>query len=209
MAMPGNFITLEGSEGGGKSSIVKEIAGIYRHMDILSIREPGSTDLGERLRAIIQTEDMPDRSELMLFEAARACLVDTVIKPALAKGTHVLCDRFFDSTTAYQGYGRGIPLSDVFALNGMATNGLVPDLTIVLDIDPVLGMARKGKPTDRIEAAGMDFHIRVREAFIEIARMNPDRIARVDASMPLQVVVVEVARLIKERLGWQEQGEKQ
>jgi dTMP kinase len=165
--------------------------------------------LGEKLRVIIQTEDMPDRSELMLFEAARACLVDTVIKPALAKGTHVLCDRFFDSTTAYQGYGRGIPLSDVFALNGMATNGLVPDLTIVLDIDPVLGMARKGKPTDRIEAAGMDFHIRVREAFIEIARMNPDRIARVDASMPLQVVVVEVARLIKERLGWQEQGEKQ
>ena len=201
--MLGKFVTFEGPEGGGKSSVIREVIGAFSgSVDILGVREPGSTTLGEKIRGILQTEEMPDRSELMLFEAARACIVDTVIKPALDRGTSVACDRFSDSTVAYQGYGRGLPFRDIDSMNRIATTGLTPDLTILLDIDPMVGMARKGKPSDRIESAGMDFHVRVRKGFLEMAEANPGRFRVVDASKPLEEVVEAVVGVLKVNFGW-------
>lgn len=200
--MAGKFISFEGPEGGGKSSVCREVLGVFKHIDIQVVREPGSTSVGEKIRTILQTEDMPDMSELMLFEAARASIVDMVIRPTLFAGTSIICDRFYDSTTAYQGYGRGGNLRDIAMLNSMATKGVSPDLTIVFDIDPAVGMQRKGKPSDRIESAGADFHLRVRKGFLEIADLNPRRVKVIDASRPLVEVVESVARLCEEHLGW-------
>jgi dTMP kinase len=200
--MRGKFVTFEGPEGGGKSSVCKAIVEAFSGTNILVVREPGTTRVGEQIRGILQTEDMPDRAELMLFEAARACIVDNVILPTLESGNNVLCDRFYDSTMAYQGYGRGVDLQVVSDMNWVATKGLVPDLTIVFDLDPAVGMARKGKATDRIEAAGADFHARVRNGFLKIADMEPSRVKVIDASMPLDEVVKTVYNELVARFGW-------
>jgi dTMP kinase len=145
---------------------------------------------------------MPDRSELMLFEAARACIVDSVIKPRLEDGRNVLCDRFTDSTMAYQGYGRGINVQIVSDMNWVATQGLTPDLTILFDIDPEIGMARSGKTTDRIEAAGIDFHRRVRDGFGRMALREPNRFRVIDASKSVNEVVDDVCRILTVEIGW-------
>ena len=198
----GRFVTLEGPEGSGKTSVCREIVGEFSTMKLLVVREPGSTSLGEKIRTLLQTENMPARAELMLFEAARACIVDTVIIPQLTSGGYVLCDRFFDSTTAYQGYGRGFDLDVVRDMNLFATEDLEPDLTIVFDIDPEVGMARKGKATDRIEAAGVDFHKRVREGYLAMAKRDPDRLKIVDASRSLKEVVADVCCILRVTAGW-------
>lgn len=199
--MRGSFVSFEGPEGGGKSSVCKAVVDAF-DQDILLVREPGSTVLGEKIRTLLMTEDMPARSELMLFEAARSCIVDSVIVPALEAGKTVLCDRFTDSTLAYQGYGRGINFNHIAIMNDMATNGLTPDLTIVFNIDPVVGMRRKGKATDRIEAAGIDFHQRVSSGFIEMVERNPGRMVMVDASMPIDAVISAVCGILEARCGW-------
>ena len=198
----GWFITFEGPEGAGKSSACAAVLAAFPSLNIKSVREPGSTELGEKIRTLVHNEEMPDRSELMLFEAARACLVDTVISPALWAGTHVLCDRFYDSTTAYQGYGRGLPLMDISIMNSMATSDLKPDITILFDIDPKIGMTRKGKATDRIEAAGEDFHNKVRNGFLAIAKAAPSRVKVVDASRPIEDVSEDVIAILESNLGW-------
>jgi len=203
--MRGNFITLEGPEGAGKSSICKMLIEAFSR-DILLVREPGSTQLGEKIRKLLQEEDMPDRAELLLFEAARACIVDQVISPSLILGKDILCDRFFDSTTVYQGFGRGLNIKEISMLNSMATNGLSPDLTIILDIDPKLGSDRKGKASDRIEAAGLDFHTRIRDGYLEIAK-HQSRFQVVDASFPLPVVFEQVCSIIKQKFNWQLKSE--
>jgi dTMP kinase len=200
--MRGKFVTFEGPEGGGKSTACRAVAAAFGGTDILVVREPGSTPLGERIRAILQEEDMPARSELMLFEAARACIVDGVILPALEAGRHVLCDRFCDSTVAYQGFGRGLPMRDVWELNRMATGGLTPDLTIVFDIDPEAGMSRKGKAADRIERAGADFHARVREGFLTMADREPHRFRVIDASKGADEVLEEIKGMLASEAGW-------
>lgn len=206
--MNGKLITLEGPEGGGKTTVCAQIIKAFSSTDILLVREPGSTPVGEKIRRILKSEDsadkIPDRAELMLFEAARACIVDQVISPALAAGRNVLCDRFTDSTIAYQGYGRGLPLNEINDLNRMATNGLEPDLTFLFDLSFEAGIARRGGVLgDRIEAAGLEFHRKVRAGFLKMATsMNQNRFRIVDATQPVEVVVAEVCGILEFELGW-------
>ena len=204
--MRGKFITFEGPEGGGKSTHVKELAQTLRAegVDVLVTREPGGTRLAELIRGLVREEvdDPPvTRSEVLLFLAARAQVVANVIKPALARGTWVLCDRFADSTFAYQGYGRGIDVKLLRDLNDFATEGLTPDLTIVLDVPPETSRARlaarqaaTATAADRIEQAGESFHRRLRDGFLELARREPERFAVVNSDDEC----AKVSRLILE-----------
>lgn len=205
----GKFITFEGGEGCGKSTQVKrlkaalEAAGI----EVLLTREPGGTVLSEEIRRLIkdQDDDPPcDRSELLLFLAARAQLVREVIRPALAAGKWVVSDRFSDSTKAYQGYGRGLPLDVIAAVNDFACEGLRPDLTVLLDVSPETARARMRRredatntTADRIERAGDAFHARLRRGFAEMAAAEPDRIKVVDANGTVDEVWSAVWNLTK------------
>ena len=192
--MRGRFITFEGGEGCGKSTQIQclkealEKAGVA----VVLTREPGGTWLSEEIRHLIkdQETDAPcDRSELLLFLAARAQLVKNVIRPALAEGKWVISDRFSDSTLAYQGYGRGLPLDDLRRMNGFACEGLKPDLTLFLEVTPETAQARMREreamtntTADRLERAGEEFHARLRGGFAELARAEPDRIVTIDAN---------------------------
>lgn len=199
MSERGIFVTFEGGEGCGKSTQLRilaqrlEAAGVA----VRSLREPGGTAVGEAVRAILLDPDhagLDDRAEILLYEAARAQLVVDVIEPALAAGEVVLCDRFYDSTTAYQGHARGIPLAHVDALNRAATGGLAPDRTIVLDIEPELGISRAtSHGADRIEAEDSAFHQRVRCGFLAIAAEEPGRVRVVDATGSIDDVAERVA----------------
>ncbi|MCR5413507.1 MAG: dTMP kinase [Kiritimatiellae bacterium] len=190
----GRFITFEGGEGCGKSTQVKRFAAALERTGrrVVLTREPGGTRLSELIRTLLkdETEDPPcDRAELLLFLAARAQLVRNVIAPALASGAWVVSDRFSDSTFAYQGYGRGLPLDVLRIANGFACDGLRPDRTVLLDVPPEIASARMagreaatGAGADRIELAGDTFHARLRKGFMELAAAEPDRISVVDAS---------------------------
>ena len=205
--MIGKFVTFEGPEGSGKSTACKTIIEIFGNKGILAVREPGSTPLGEKIRAILQSEKMPDRTELLLFEAARAAVVENTISPALKSGKSVFCDRFYDSTVAYQGYGRGMQFTDIAFLNKFATKGLDPDVTFLFDVDPEVGMARRGKPTDRIEAAGIKFHRKVRNGYLDMAKGNP-RFRIIDASKSADIVAETVAKIIEYEFKWKRQVNK-
>ena len=190
----GKFITFEGGEGCGKSTQIKRLKEALEKdgIEVVLTREPGGTWLSEEIRHLIkdQTTDAPcDRSELLLFLAARAQLVRNVIRPALEAGKWVLSDRFSDSTLAYQGYGRGLPLGDLRRMNDFACEGLKPDLTLLLDVSPGVSCARMREreaatqtAADRIEKAGDEFHARLRTGFAELARAEPDRIVTIDAN---------------------------
>lgn len=192
--MRGRFITFEGGEGCGKSTQVKRLAEALEASgrEVVVTREPGGTRLAELVRSLLkdEREDPPcDRSELLLFLAARAQLVKNVIRPALAAGKWVVCDRFSDSTFAYQGYGRGLPLDELRLMNGFACDGLTPDLTLLLDVRPEVArerMRRREEATntsaDRIEQAGDGFHDRLRAGFMELAAADPGRIKVIDAN---------------------------
>ena len=192
--MRGRFITFEGGEGCGKSTQVKRLAEALEASgrEVVVTREPGGTRLAELVRSLLkdEREDPPcDRSELLLFLAARAQLVRNVIRPALAAGKWVVCDRFSDSTFAYQGYGRGLPLDELRLMNGFACDGLTPDLTLLLDVRPEVArerMRRREEATntsaDRIEQAGDGFHDRLRAGFMELAAADPGRIKVIDAN---------------------------
>lgn len=192
--MKGRFITFEGGEGCGKSTQVrrlKEALEAEGH-EVLLTREPGGTRLSELIRGLLtdEREDPPcDRAELLLFLAARAQLVRSVIRPALDAGTWVVSDRFSDSTFAYQGYGRGLPLDVLRLANDFACEGLRPDLTVLLDVDTETSRARLRKreaatntTADRIEQAGDAFHARLRQGFLEMAAQEPNRIVTIEAS---------------------------
>ena len=192
--MKGRFITFEGGEGCGKSTQVrrlKEALEAEGH-EVLLTREPGGTRLSELIRGLLKDarEDPPgDRAELLLFLAARAQLVRNVIRPALDAGTWVVSDRFSDSTFAYQGYGRGLPLDVLRLANDFACEGLRPDLTVLLDVDTETSRARLRKreaatntTADRIEQAGDAFHERLRQGFLEMAAQEPNRIVTIEAS---------------------------
>ena len=190
----GKFITFEGGEGCGKSTQIKRLKESLERdgVEVVLTREPGGTWLSEEIRHLIkdQTTDAPcDRSELLLFLAARAQLVRNVIRPALEAGKWVLSARFSDSTLAYQGYGRGLPLGDLRQMNDFACEGLKPDLTLLLDVPPETSCARMRKreaatatTADRIEKAGDEFHARLRAGFAGLAKAEPDRIVTIDAN---------------------------
>ena len=193
-AMRGRFITFEGGEGCGKSTQSMRLAEalVAKGIDVVMTREPGGTRLAELIRGLLkdEREDPPcDRSELLLFLAARAQLVKNVIMPALDEGKWVISDRFSDSTFAYQGYGRGLPLDVLRLANDFACDGLKPDLTLLLDVRPEVAserMRRREAATntsaDRIELAGDGFHARLRAGFLEMAAAEPDRIKVIDAN---------------------------
>ena len=184
----GVFITFEGVEGCGKSTQLALLANrlTAAGVPVRVLREPGGTAAGEAIREILLDPlhaGLDDRAELLLYEASRAELVAEVIEPALVAGEAVLCDRFSDSTTAYQGYARGLPHDEIERLNAFATGDVTPDLTIVLDLDPGTGLARAtGSGADRVESEGAEFHRHVREGFLAIARAEPGRVVVLDAT---------------------------
>lgn len=192
--MRGKFITFEGGEGCGKSTQVQRLRTALEGsgVEALITREPGGTRLAELIRGLLKDEndDPPcSRSELLLFLAARAQLVRNVISPALAAGKWVISDRFSDSTLAYQGYGRGLPLDLIRSVNDFACEGLKPDLTLLLEVTAATSVARmRGREAatntaaDRIERAGDEFHARLREGFRELAAREPARIVTIDAN---------------------------
>ena len=192
----GRFITLEGPEGAGKTVIAGRLAAALeaRGTAVLVTREPGGTALGEQVRDLLLAKDgghIGPRADALLFNAARAQLVAEVIGPALEAGEVVLCARYTDSTLAYQGYGAGVALDDLRALAAIATGGLEPDLTILLDVAPEVGLGRKadGERT-RFEAAfDLDFHRRVRAGFLDLAAAGPDRFVVIDSNQPVDAVV--------------------
>lgn len=180
----GVFVTFEGGDGVGKSTHIRYVANELRRAgrEVVCLREPGGTGIGESLRAMVldpENGEISSEAELLMYEAARAQLVREVIRPALERGAVVLCDRFSDSTIAYQAYGRGLPLDFVRRANAFATGGIVPDRTILL----VLGNTRKSLARatgagagDRMEQAGEVFHSRVNRAFLKLAKRDPKRI---------------------------------
>jgi dTMP kinase len=206
----GLFITVEGPEGAGKTTQAAHLEAYLaaRGVPVLGTREPGGTALGERIRVLLLdpgTSRIDPLADAFLFNAARHQLVIEVIEPALAAGTAVVCARFADSTRAYQGYGGGLPLDDLDRLEAIATDGLRPDLTILLDIPVEVGLARKA-PVDqtRFETAyDLAFHRRVRNGFLAMAVAEPGRFAVVDATAPANAVAgrIErsVARLLQDR----------
>ena len=205
----GRFITFEGGEGSGKSTQVKRLKEALERegVSVLLTREPGGTWLSEEIRHLIkdQMTDAPcDRSELLLFLAARAQLVRNVIRPALEAGQWVISDRFSDSTMAYQGYGRGLPLEILKDVNDFACEGLKPDLTLLLDVSPETSHARMRRreaatstQADRIELAGDEFHARLRKGFAELAKAEPWRIVTIDANGTIDEVWEDVWKSMK------------
>ena len=197
----GLFITLEGADGCGKTTqlnLLKESL-TSRGYEIVVTREPGGKGLGEKLREILLNYDgeVSDRCEAFLYLADRAQNIDTIIKPAINSGKIVLCDRHTDSSVAYQGYGREQNIDNIYMLNELAVNGVHPDLTIVFDIDTETSMARVGAEKDRLESAGIEFHKRVRNGYLEIAKKNPQRIKVVDASQTIEDVQRDVIKIIE------------
>ena len=191
----GCFITLEGPEGGGKSTQIRRLADLLRAggREVITTREPGGTPTGEAIRGLLQHDHSGESPsppcEVLLFVASRAQLVDTVIRPAIGRGAVVLCDRFADSTLAYQGYGRGFDVSALRRLNEFAIAECVPDLTLVLDLPVDEGRARMagrhaagGEGPDRMEREAAEFHARVRDGFLALARAEPGRFRVIDAS---------------------------
>ena len=207
----GRLITFEGPEGAGKSTqaalLISKLEA--RGIEVVYTREPGGTKLGEAIRGILQYnaagEDPCPESEVLLFEASRAQLVRHVIQPALARGAWVLCDRFADSTTAYQGFGRGFSVELMETINRFAIGSAVPDMTILLDVNVSLGMQRCAKRQvgkkvqyDRIESEALEFHEKVRQGYLELARRFPERFRKVDAMRLAEPIAEDVWKLVSD-----------
>ncbi|HZD51935.1 MAG TPA: dTMP kinase [Woeseiaceae bacterium] len=209
MTERGRFVTIEGGEGVGKSTNLEFLRALIerRGFKVLTTREPGGTPGAERIRDLLLEhgdEVMPDIAELLLFFAARALQVENVIRPALARGTWVVCDRFTDTTRAYQGSARGLDRDLIERLAEQVHPGIEPDLTLLLDApaDVGQGRARQRGGADRLEAERAAFHQRVRDAYLAQARQEPQRIELIDATQPLARVQAEIERAV-ERL-WQQ-----
>ena len=201
------FITLEGPEGSGKSSQIPTLAQYLEAQGyrVLCTREPGGTSIGNQIRAVLTSMDNPEllpRTEILLFLAARAQLVAQVIRPALREGKIVLCDRYGDSTLAYQGYGHGLDLKSLRAMLDFATEGLKPDLTLLLDLDIKTGLARKKSIDEwnRLDAYEVSFHERVRAGYLQLAEEEPTRWQRVDASLPKDEVQNLLRQIVLKRI---------
>jgi dTMP kinase len=206
------LITFEGPEGSGKTTQIRLLGAALadRGEAVLLTREPGGTPLGDAIRGLLLNPaftTMSPRAETLLFQAARAQLIDTVVRPALAAGQVVLCDRYTDSTLAYQGYGHGQLLTALRQLGDYATGGLLPALTLYLDIDVHIGLERKrtgaAEEWNRMENQAAAFHQRVRQGYLALAAANPERWCLLDAGQPVEVlhslVLDRVAALLAER----------
>jgi dTMP kinase len=202
------FITFEGPDGSGKSS---QVASLAEYLDkqgfkVLVTREPGGTAIGDQIRAILSdlgNEEMHPRAETLLFLAARAQIVEQVILPALAEGRVVLCDRYADSTLAYQGYGHQHDLQQIQTLLDFATGGLKPDLTLLLDVDVEVGLQRRATDGqwNRLDAYNLEFHRRVRQGYHHLVQADLRRWIVVDASQPADQVQATIRQIIIDRLG--------
>jgi dTMP kinase len=201
MGALGRLIVLEGGEGSGKSTQARLLAG---RLGAELTREPGGTEVGERVRAIVLDRSLghlEPRAELLLMVAARAQHVAEVLRPALERGRDVVCDRFAGSTLAYQAYGRGLPLEDVVVASEVATAGLAADLVVLLDLSPEEARRRLAGASDRIEAEDEAFHERVHTGFAALAAADPQRWVVVDASGTPEEVAEHVAAAVEARLG--------
>jgi len=203
----GKFITVEGIEGVGKSSNIKVLVNAIEQAGyaVLTSREPGGTPMAERIRELLVEhgdEPMPDIAELLLMFSSRALLVNNVIRPALAAGTWVVCDRFADASRAYQGGGRGIPLEHINQVADWVLGDLQPDLTILLDAPAETGMRRavERAAPDRIEVERSDFFGRVRDCYLGLAQAEPERFVVIDASQDLDDVSAEVEAAVAQLL---------
>jgi dTMP kinase len=187
------FVTFEGPEGAGKSTALAAVAGMLRQdgHDVLCSREPGGGELGRKIRdLLLHGGELSAATELMLFLADRANHVESILRPALANGRLVLCDRYIDSTTAYQGYGRGMDIGFLNEANRFATDGLMPDLTILFDLPPEAGLARL-RNKDRMDRQPIEYHQKVRMGFLELARNSPERFAVIDAQNPAELTAMQ------------------
>jgi dTMP kinase len=201
------FITLEGPEGSGKTSQLPRLADFLRQkgFDLITTREPGGTSIGDQIRKVLfdlDNKGMNPRSEILLFQASRAQLVDQVIRPALRSGKVVLCDRYADSTLAYQGYGHGVDMNTLREIVSFATGGLKPDLTIFLDISVEVGLNRRNKGGDwnRLDDYDKDFHQRVYSGYQSLIAEEPLRWAKVNAAQEPDLVAKDLQSVVLGRL---------
>lgn len=199
----GLFITFEGGDGSGKSTQIGKLKDYLedKGFRVILTREPGGTKISEDIREIIldsRNTEMSDMTETLLYAAARAQLVEQVIRPAVERGDMVICDRFVDSSMAYQAYGRG--LGDiVWDINKNAVGDCMPDLTILLRLDPEAGMGRiSGRKQDRIELSSSDFHRRVYEGYLALEKRFPDRIKGIDASRGIEEISEEIINIVQD-----------
>ena len=200
----GLFITFEGADGCGKTTqlnLLKEYLE-QKGYDVVLTREPGAKGLGVKIREILLNydEEVSNRCESFLFLADRAQNIDVIVNPAIEKGKIVLCDRHTDSSVAYQGYGRGLDIEQIKALNNLATGGKTPDLTLVFDVDIETSMKRVGNEKDRMESAGTEFFNRVRYGYLEIAKQEPYRIKVIDSTKSIEEVQKQVLNVIEQIL---------
>jgi dTMP kinase len=201
----GIFITFEGPDGAGKSTIIDMVAKQFEN--VLLTREPGGIDIAEQIRAVILNKEntaMDPRTEALLYAAARRQHLIEKVRPALDEGKIVLCDRFVDSSLAYQGYARGLGIEEVFAINQFAIENLMPELTIYFEIEPELGLERinknKGREINRLDLENLEFHQKVSEGYQLLIRRFPDRIRCINASGTVEEVFQETLKIIEEKL---------
>ena len=203
------FITLEGPEGSGKSSAINKVYVrlIYEGYEIICTREPGGTPISEQIRNVILNQEntsMDIRTEALLFAASRRQHLKEKVWPALEKGKLVFCDRYLDSSLAYQGHARGLGIDEVLSINLFATENTFPHLTLLFDIDPKIGLERiaanNAREVNRLDKEKLEFHNKVREGYLILAKRYPERIVIIDASKSMEEVAEETYRIIKERL---------
>ena len=208
------LITFEGIDGAGKSTQIKELVHYLtsQGVELITLREPGGTTVAEKIRQLLleSSHDISPIGELLLFSASRAELVQEIVKPALACGKTVILDRFFDSTTAYQGYGRGIDLKLLRSIIEISTCGIAPDITFYLDLEPEEALKRKfsktsiplefdGNELDRMERSGLEFYRKVRQGYLDIIQLHPDRFAYINALDPVAVIHSRIIALLSDR----------
>ncbi len=201
------FISLEGPDGGGKSTQARRLVDHLqsRGLNVLLTREPGGTPIGDQIRRTLMdlgNTGMHPRTEILLFSASRAQIVHQIIRPQLESDGIVVCDRFYDSTLAYQGYGHGLDLPALRAITEFATGGLRPDLTLLLDLPAEAGLQRRksGGQWNRLDAYDLAFHQRVRQGYFELAAAEPGRWVKVDATQPFDAVQAELRTIVDQRL---------
>ena len=204
------FITFEGPEGSGKSSVIKEITSRLQNdgYQVVLTREPGGTPISEQIRNVIldsKNTMMDARTEALLYAASRRQHLVEKIWPSLKEGKIVICDRYLDSSLAYQGYARGLGAEEILKVNSYATEGTFPDLTLLLDLDPQVGLDRiasnSGREVNRLDKEKLSFHLLVREGYLKLSERYKDRYQVIDASSPLEKVIEDTYAAIKKRLG--------